>query len=68
MTTMDFNYHFAQETEAGSHISRSFSKTYDDMTSWDDVLMEYVEFLSFVYGYDLKKYITIDSPHYKDLK
>lgn len=68
MNTMNFNYNFAQETEDGTHITRSFSKTYDDFVSWDDVLTDYIEFLSFVYGYDLKKYIEIDSPHYKDLK
>lgn len=37
---------------------KTVNKDYGEGTKWSEVLTDYVEFLSFCYGYDLKPYVS----------
>ena len=39
----------------------SFSKTYDDATPWDTVLTDFLQFLSGVYGYDIRDKVSFET-------
>lgn len=37
---------------------KTITKEYDEGAKWSEVLTDYVEFLSFCYGYDIKPYVS----------
>lgn len=47
---------------AFSHSSQdgnwNFNREYDDGTPWDDVLKDFLDFMSGVYGYDISKKVS----------
>ena len=56
--TFSFNYH---NDEDGTYISYSFSIAPDGSMTWDeDVVPKFIDFLSSVYGYDLREHISVD--------
>ena len=57
----DFNHYYAFSylNEEGS---KSLSKVYDEGVMWTTVLNDFVDYLSFVYGYNIKDKVRVESP------
>lgn len=57
----DFNhyYTFSYTNEDGS---KSLNKVYEEGVMWTEVLNDFVDYLSFVYGYDIKDKVRVESP------
>jgi hypothetical protein len=53
------NYLFQYTNE---DTSKSVSKIYDEGVMWSEVLNDFVDYLSFVYGYDIKEKVRVESP------
>ena len=53
--TIAFNY---EHDEDGSW---AFSKAYDDATPWDTVLVDFLRFLSSIYGYDIRDKVSFET-------
>lgn len=53
------NYTFQYTNE---DTSKSVFKSYDEGVMWTEVLNDFVDYLSFVYGYDIKDKIRVESP------
>lgn len=57
----DFN-HYYTFTYANEDGSKSVHKVYDEGVMWSEVLNDFVDYLSFVYGYDIKEKVRVESP------
>jgi hypothetical protein len=53
------NYLFQYTNE---DTSKSVSKIYDEGVMWSEVLNDFVDYLSYVYGYDIKEKVRVESP------
>jgi hypothetical protein len=60
----DFNhyYTFSYTNEDGS---KSLNKVYEEGVMWTEVLNDFVDYLSFVYGYDIKDKVRVESPFWR---
>jgi len=60
----DFNhyYTFSYTNEDGS---KSLNKVYEEGVMWSEVLNDFVDYLSYVYGYDIKDKVRVESPFWK---
>jgi hypothetical protein len=56
------NYIFQYTNE---DTSKSVSKIYDEGVMWSEVLNDFVDYLSFVYGYDIKDKVRVESPFWR---
>ena len=57
----DFNsyFTFSCTDEDGS---KSLSKSYEEGVMWSEVLNDFVDYLSYVYGYNIKDKVRVESP------
>lgn len=53
------NYTFQYTNE---DTAKSVFKSYDEGVMWTEVLNDFVDYLSFVYGYDIKEKVRVQSP------
>ena len=53
------NYTFQYTNE---DTSKSVFKSYDEGVMWTEVLNDFVDYLSFVYGYDIKDKVRVELP------
>jgi hypothetical protein len=53
------NYTFQYTNE---DKSLSVFKSYDEDVMWSEVLNDFVDYLSYVYGYDIKEKVRVQSP------
>jgi hypothetical protein len=57
----DFNHYYAF-SYLNEDSAKSFSKSYEEGVMWTEVLNDFVDYLSFVYGYDIKDKVRVESP------
>lgn len=55
----DYEHYTFQYRDGDRHISYSTDK---DNDYWPDVLEKFLHFLSSVYGYDIRKKVTVNEP------
>jgi hypothetical protein len=53
------NYTFQHTSE---DTSKSVFKSYDEGVMWSEVLNDFVDYLGYVYGYDIKDKVRVESP------
>jgi hypothetical protein len=53
------NYTFSYTNEK---TSKSTFKSYEEGVMWSEVLNDFVDYLSYVYGYDIKEKVRVESP------
>jgi hypothetical protein len=61
MNDNDFshNYTFSYTNE---DTSKTSFKSYEEGVMWSEVLNDFVDYLSYVYGYDIKDKVRVESP------
>jgi hypothetical protein len=55
--TDEFYFAFTHTSDDGNW---QFSKNYAYGTPWDTILQDFLDYLSGVYGYDLRKKVTVE--------
>ena len=55
----DDNYFSYQYSDDERNLS--FHRKYEFDTPWDEVLKDYIDFLSFVYGYDIRDKVSFET-------
>jgi hypothetical protein len=53
------NYTFSYTNE---DTSKTSFKSYEEGVMWSEVLNDFVDYLSYVYGYDIKDKVRVESP------
>jgi len=54
----EMNFRYSHESIDGEWI---FSKDYEYGVSWDEVLRDFISFLSGIYGYDIKSKVSFET-------
>jgi hypothetical protein len=58
----DFNSYFTFSCTDEDGSNKSLSKSYEEGVMWTEVLNDFVDYLSYVYGYNLKDKVRVESP------
>ena len=71
MIADNFKHSYKFQCDCGDTVKEVF-KSYDEDVMWSEVLNDFVDYLSFVYGYDIKEKVRVESPfwhqHWVDIK